>query len=55
MGSGWLDAQIDLIYECLYLLIQTELNRFAVSEKIIIDFYAKKFMCNTKLFEPLSP
>lgn len=55
MGSGWLEAQVDLIYECLSLLVQAELNRFAVSEKIIVDFYAKRFMCNTKLFEPLSP
>lgn len=31
MGSGWLEAQVDLIYECLSLLVQTELNRFAVS------------------------
>lgn len=55
MSSGWLEAQIDLIYEAILLLVQAQLNRFSVSEKIIVDFYGKKFGCNTKSFEPLTP
>ena len=37
------------------MLIQTELNKFALSEKLITDFYGKKFMVNTRSFEPLTP
>lgn len=35
--------------------MQTELNKFALSEKLITDFYGKKFMANVKAFEPLTP
>jgi hypothetical protein len=55
MNSGWLEAQLDIINEALYVLIQAELNKFAMSEKLITDFYGKKFMANTKAFEPLTP
>ena len=35
--------------------MQTELNKFALSEKLIYDFYGKKFMVSSKGYEPLAP
>ena len=55
MNSGWLEAQLEIINEALYVLVQAELNKFAMSEKLITDFYGKKFMANTKAFQPLTP
>ena len=31
MNSGWLEAQFQIINENLYVLVQTQLNRFALS------------------------
>lgn len=30
------------------------MNRFAATEKLITDYYGKRFMANTKSFEPLN-
>lgn len=50
INSGWLEAQFDIISECLYVLVETELNKYALSEKLIVDYYGKRFMANTKAF-----
>jgi len=55
MTSGWLESQLDIISESILVLVQTELNRYAASEKILTDYYAKRFMANTKAYEPLNP
>jgi hypothetical protein len=31
INSGWLEAQLDIISESLFVLVQTELNKFAMS------------------------
>lgn len=31
MSSGWLESQLDIISECVLVLVQTELNRYAAS------------------------
>lgn len=31
MTSGWLESQMEIISECLFVLVQTELNKFAAS------------------------
>lgn len=31
MSCGWLESQFDIFYECVYVLVQTELNRYAGS------------------------
>ena len=31
MNSGWLEAQFEIISEALFVLVQTELNKFALS------------------------
>lgn len=46
---------MEYIQELLFVIVQAELNRYAASEKIITDYYAKRFMANTKAYEPLTP
>ena len=46
MGSGWLEAQYELLIEILYVLVQTELNRFASTEQLLTHYYAKRFNAN---------
>lgn len=48
ISSGWLEAQFDIISECTYVLVQTELNKYALTEKLVNDYYAKRFMTNNK-------
>ena len=31
MNSGWLEAQLEIINEALYVLVQSELSKFAMS------------------------
>ncbi len=34
---------MDQFYNCVRIMLQTELNRYNTSEKIISDFYSKKY------------
>lgn len=43
MESGWRESQLDQFYNSIRIMLQTELNRYNASEKIISDFYSKKY------------
>ena len=53
MGSGWLEAQYELLSEIIYVLVQAELTRYAATEQIITHYYTKKY--NAKPPQPLVP
>lgn len=41
--SGWLESQLEQFYQVVRTLLQAELNRYNCSEKILNDFYSKKY------------
>jgi hypothetical protein len=49
--SGWIESQLEQFYNCVRILLQAELNRYNASEKILADFYSKKYAVPQQPFE----
>ena len=43
MNSTWLELQMEKLYLGIQVIIQAELQRSAVSQQLIADFYNKKY------------
>ncbi len=52
--SGWIESQLEQFYNCVRILLQAELNRYNGSEKILNDFYSKKYAVPQQPFEEVS-
>lgn len=43
MESGWVENQLEQFHNSVRIMLQAELNRFNASEKILLNFYSKKY------------
>lgn len=51
MECGWMESQLEQFYNCARIILQAELNRFNASEKILADFYSKKYAVPQQPYE----